>query len=480
MPGLISGSTLRRGGSGQFINLANAQPQLPPTPSTSTGFTLITSDTLVTTYSSSLGNIEFNSGTMYSNVVGQPIRLIGTGTTSIQVSGGTATTSTNTGALVVNGGVGIRDDLFVGGNTTLKKLTLNEFTATTATIFKLNVIGTETSISTTTGAMVVAGGVGIGKDLYVGNNINSYKIDSVLGNIVNLAVTGTNISNNVSSGALVVAGGVGIAGNTNIGTTLSVGSTATFSTDLNVTRDVTIDGKLTVQGTGDVDLSPEAASVTITPSLGGSVTIRPSVQGNIDNMEIGSTTPKDAYFQDARANNFIGLSTTATNLARGELGSIPYQTEEGRTEFIRIGQLNSVLVSNGSTATWSNAANLSVSTSTYADNSFINVVATNTDYRVILSTGTNEYAPLAGDVGLFYNATTGTLTTPNLVATESVYSREGIVDEGNLLYTPRVTISTTAPLNPRIGDFWIDPTYGVELQYVDDGGNRFWVQFAGL
>jgi hypothetical protein len=70
--------------------------------------------------------------------------------------------------------------------------------------------------------------------------------------------------------------------------------------------------------------------------------------------------------------------------------------------------------------------------------------------------------------------------TPNLVAIESVYSREGIVDESNLLYTPRVTISTTAPLDPRIGDFWIDPTYGVELQYVNDNGNKFWVQFTGL
>jgi hypothetical protein len=162
------------------------------------------------------------------------------------------------------------------------------------------------------------------------------------------------------------------------------------------------------------------------------------------------------------------------------LGSIPYQTAAGKTDFIEIGPLNTVLVSNGSTATWSNAANLSVSTATFADTSFINVAATNTDYYVILSTGTNTYAPLAEDVNFFYNATTGTLHTPNLVATESIYSREGSPDESNLLYTPRVTISTTAPVDPRVGDFWIDPTYGVELQYVNDAGNKFWVQFAGL
>jgi hypothetical protein len=480
MPGLLSGKTLRRGGSGEFIDLAGAMPQLPTAPSTSTGFTVVTDDKLRTTYRSSLGNLEFNAGTVYSNVSGQPLQLIGTGTLAVIVSGGTATNSTNTGALVVQGGVGIRDNLFVGGDTTLQRLTLTEFTATTATIFKLNVVGLENSVSTTTGALVVTGGVGVGQDMFVGNSVNSYRINSVLGDIVNLAITGTNVSNNASSGALTVSGGVGIAGNIIAGDTLSVASTATLLSDVGITGDVSIEGKLTVQGSGDVDLSPEAASVTITPSLGGSVTIRPSVQGELDNMEIGAITPKDSYFLNARANNFIGLSTTATNLERGQLGSIPYQTSTGTTEFIGIGQSNTVLVSNGSTATWSNAADLSVSTATFSDTPFINVAVTGTTYQVILSTGTNSYAPLAEDVNLFYETTTGTLHTPNLVATESVYSREGIVDEGNLLYTPRVTISATAPVDPRIGDFWIDPTYGVELQYVDDGGTRFWIQFAGF
>lgn len=480
MPGLISGSTLRRGGSGQFIDLKGAQPQLPPTPTTSTGYTLITDEKLVTTYSSSLGNIQFSSSTAYSNIPGQSLTLIGTGTTSVHVTGGTATTSTNTGALVVDGGVGIRDNLFVGGNTTLQKLTLNQFTATTATIYKLYVVGTDTSNSTTTGALTVVGGVGIGENLNVGKNITGNRVTATVGTFINLAITGNNVSEDVVTGAVIVAGGVGIGGNVNIGTGLTVGSTATFSTDVNVIKSVSIKDKLTVNGTGVVDLSPSAASVLITPTLGGGVTIRPSVQGSLDNMEIGAITPKNSYFIDAHANNFIGLATTATNLERGALGSIPYQTAAGRTAFIDIGPNNNVLTSNGTTATWTNAANLSVTTSTRANNSFIDEAVTNTNYHVILSTGTNNYAPLVEDVNIFYDTTTGTFHTPNLVATESVYSREGIVDESNLLYTPRVTISATAPLNPRIGDFWIDPTYGVELQYVNDAGNKFWVQFAGL
>ena len=65
MPGLISGGTLRSGGSGEFIKLADAMPQLPPTPTTSTGYTLVTNDKLQTSYRSSLGNIEFHLGEMY-------------------------------------------------------------------------------------------------------------------------------------------------------------------------------------------------------------------------------------------------------------------------------------------------------------------------------------------------------------------------------------------------------------------------------
>ena len=62
MPSLLSGSTLRRGGSGEFIELANAQPQLPATDTTLTGFTLVTNSLLQTSYRSSLGFVEFTTG----------------------------------------------------------------------------------------------------------------------------------------------------------------------------------------------------------------------------------------------------------------------------------------------------------------------------------------------------------------------------------------------------------------------------------
>jgi hypothetical protein len=124
MPRLLSGSTLRTGGSGEFIDLRGAQPQLPATDSTTTGFTLVTDSLLRTTYRSSLGNLEFNQGTIYNNIPDGNITLVGTGTGFVYVSSGTISTSTTTGALVIRGGVGIGESLWVDRDIHVNGLTI--------------------------------------------------------------------------------------------------------------------------------------------------------------------------------------------------------------------------------------------------------------------------------------------------------------------------------------------------------------------
>ena len=86
MPGLLSGSLLRRGGSGEFIDLAGAQPQLPPTDTTSTGYTVVTDGLLRTSYRSSLGNVEFKNAELWSNLTTGTIRILATGTDIISTS----------------------------------------------------------------------------------------------------------------------------------------------------------------------------------------------------------------------------------------------------------------------------------------------------------------------------------------------------------------------------------------------------------
>jgi hypothetical protein len=477
MPGLLSGSMLRSGGSGKFIKLSDAMPQLPATSSTSTGYTLITTNKLVTYYASSLGNIEFNSGTMYVNNMGAitgtntstHLQLIGTGTLSVIVSGGSISTNTNTGALVIQGGLGVWGDTYIGGH-----LIANVFTATTATVYSLNVTALTSSTDILSGAVIVAGGVGVSENVNIGQKL---KVNSIA------TFSAVTSSTDILSGAVIVAGGVGIGGNVNIGQRLNVGSTATFSSDVTIINDTNVFGELNAIGHSAVNLSPQAASVTIEPTLGGTITIQPSLTGHINDMIIGEFRPQNSYFLNSYANNFIGLATTSTNIDGGNLGSIPYQTSTGTTAFIGIGPNRTVLISNGTTATWASAADLSVSTATNADNVFINQAdeSITTDHYIILSTSTNQYGKLVDDAFFTYNADFREFKVTTVKATASIYSREGNASESNLLYVPISTLSVGAPpANPRLGDFWVDPSQGATFQFMLDGSNKVWVQFTGL
>jgi hypothetical protein len=114
MAKLLSGKTLRSGGSGQYITLKGSQPQLPANADTSTGYTIVTNNKLVTSYRSSLGNLEMHSGTVYNNIPDTPIVFIGTGTGNVQVRGTIMSNSTDTGALTVQGGLGIGGNFWTG------------------------------------------------------------------------------------------------------------------------------------------------------------------------------------------------------------------------------------------------------------------------------------------------------------------------------------------------------------------------------
>jgi len=92
----------------------------------------------------------------------------------------TVSTSTNTGALVITGGVGVGGGMFVGGTVTATNFILNGHQVSTSTggitspyagIFTST--NTSSAVSTTTGALQVAGGVGIGGNLYVGGIVTA-------------------------------------------------------------------------------------------------------------------------------------------------------------------------------------------------------------------------------------------------------------------------------------------------------------------
>ena len=208
-----------------------------------------------------LGDVQISGGDLtattstFNLLNTAPVSIInfGSTTTNIEV-GGTATvvningtaqsTSCTTGALVVDGGVGIAKNLFVCGDATITgdaAINGGDLTSTAVSFNLLNqstnitfgsgaanmfigrpdstsdvtIVSTQDSVSCTSGALIVNGGVGIAK------NLNLCGI---------LTINNTTQSTDCATGALVIAGGVGIAKN------------------LNVCEDLTVQGRTNLNG----------------------------------------------------------------------------------------------------------------------------------------------------------------------------------------------------------------------------------------
>ena len=208
------------------------------------------------------GGITTTTGTFTSNVfVTSVVDSTSANTGALQVSGGigvgksiyvtnTATiagttdaTSTTTGALIVSGGVGIGKNLFVNGNTTISSkltrsgnitatgwgtagagLVLSTATYTDSSLSGIQAFAAVHSIGRPT--IAASGGTPTFTDaatLYIDNSpaagasttiSNPWSLFVANGNV---KIATTTVSNSTSAGALVVAGGVGIGGNLNVG-----------------------------------------------------------------------------------------------------------------------------------------------------------------------------------------------------------------------------------------------------------------------
>ncbi|NDG31345.1 hypothetical protein EB118_14900 [bacterium] len=189
MPRLLSGSTLRGGGSGDFLKLANAQPQLPATETTETGFTVATDSFLRTSYRSSLGYVQFHTATMYSLLPEGTIRILATGSTFLS-------TSTSSGNLVVRGGVGI------GGNMHVEEdIIVNRLTIGTGYEGKNNIVFRNTQSQSITGLEDGQNSIAIGYDVLNGL-ITANKVIALGRRALS---SGTDISNTIAIGDSALA-----------------------------------------------------------------------------------------------------------------------------------------------------------------------------------------------------------------------------------------------------------------------------------
>ena len=284
--------------------------------------------------STSTGTLVVEGGVGISgclNVGGYVTRTViggvAVGSTSFDV--GQSSTSTSTGTLVVTGGVGISENLNVGGNV---KLSSNTASTTTGT-----------------GTLVVTGGVGISGNLNVGGNVK---------------LSATTASTSTSTGTLVVTGGVGVSGNviagaiqatpigsssastgafttltSNGATTFTAGtaSTTTGTGTLVVTGGVGVSGNLNVGGTFNVgNLSSQDLTVAGNLTVNGTTTTINSntITVKDKNIELAqvpivTTTCEISAADNAVINIASGTNVLAVGMLFGIDGDCQGLTENG-------------------------------------------------------------------------------------------------------------------------------------------------------
>ena len=161
---------------------------------------------------------------------------VGGATTDRAISiSNTFSTSTTSGALIVTGGVGVSGNVyaskFVGDGSGLTGVasTLQAVTVGGATTDRAISISNASSTSTTTGALIVTGGVGVSGNVYAGffhgDGSNLSGISSTLQAITAggattdkaVSISNSTASIDTGSGALIVTGGVGVSGNVHAG-----------------------------------------------------------------------------------------------------------------------------------------------------------------------------------------------------------------------------------------------------------------------
>lgn len=256
------------------------------------------------------------------------------------------------------------------------------FVGTTYGTFKtgdIKLVGITDASNTTSGALNVAGGIGLGGSVYAGGNVSG------------ASLTGRNLTND---GGIVFTDGSGnlinssaLTYNTSTGLISGTISTATDATNL-------LGG-----ATGSIPFQT-ATNTTVFLPIGSAGYVLTS----------NGTTPE----WSAASGTTVGNATTATNLAGGTTYAIPYQSAPGITAF------------DGSHLSWNDST---------AVLSAVNVAVTGTNASTTTDSGA---LTVAGGVGIggVLNVTSivvnSTATTTSSAITNALYVKGGIGTDANL------------------------------------------------
>jgi len=234
---------------------------------------------------------------------------------------------------------------------------------------------TTTATSTNTGALQVVGGIGVGDKIYAGGNISG----------------GTVTARNLTQGRIVFVGSGGQL--TDDAELTYDGLTNLLSADVTSANSAT-----NIKNGGPGQLVYQiAASQTAFVATGTSGYI---LQAN------GASAPTWVPVSGVSA----GVATTASNLANGTTGQIPYQNAAGSTTFFGPGNAGQLLVSNGAVSggpSFVNTGNIFVGSALAAIN-----ISGGAAGQLPIQTGLNTTAFIpAGTAGQILQAQSGNTAT---------------------------------------------------------------------
>jgi hypothetical protein len=603
MPGLLSGGRPLRGTSGSgsiFIQLEGAQPSLGLTPSTATGFTLVTGPTGQLGFTSTLGLISFRDGVVQRTTSGTDLVLQSNGTGTVRLSGNVeidsqlifatnaeftnlrSTNSTITN-LTVSGEINFTSATntatFAGDVRMLQDLRVDEQFSVLGNV-SLSPQGGIVDIRPLSGGSVLIrpGDTGRMDNMNIGDivpangrfvsltatnftveqfTVENQNVNTGTFNFIRVLSTGSDSLTTVGgaqiggvlsatsvldSGIRVISqviAGTGLSGG-GIGPTVTLNNTGVLSaiagTDISVN---TATGNVTISSTSTLDSVTGRGNTTTNAIYAGE--LYDSGTRVISNISVGggiavnTATGPSVLLTNTGVLSVIGGTDISVNTATGNVtvtnqSTLQSVTNRGSTttNFVRIANGFSQVGTGTSLegGTWTGAVfvvdgdggfggNLYIQGDFYASGKAVLTTSTlggslnqGDDITITTNTATgeitwNNVSTLQSVTNrgntttnqiLFLNTSNSTSTTTGAITVvggvgvakdvyvgQAVYAQDGGSPAYNYkLYTPQVTVSTSTPVGSRIGDFWIDPSIGVEYQYVPNGTQTVWIQFIGF
>ena len=339
------------------------------------GNVLIGYDVRVNT-NSDVNQIVISGNTNTGNIsvvgLGSNSTLIGnSSTTTARIMGDltlprtTTSTTTTSGALIVSGGVGIAENINVGGTATI--------------IGAATISNTTSSTSTTTGALKVGGGAGIVGNLNVGGTLGvtgATTLSSTLNAGATTLASSTITGNESIGGTLGVTGATSLAALTTTGAaTISntTNSTSTSTGALIVRGGVGIASDVKIGGTIEIDGGSPGAGKVLTSDANGVASWQTGVS---------TITTKTASYTITNTDNYIIFTTAGTT---GQTFTLPSASSAGSGKEFTIKNMSGFSLSVSST---SSLMQEFISSGTYPTTITLGVDASNNWIRVI-SDGTN-------------------------------------------------------------------------------------------